>query len=265
MEKYRETQQFLLPDAKESPGHGHYDIYPSMVLPGGAIYEGVNALAGLIANHNIIIIDGYEGVFFNELERELKKELEKSGRTVKVFHVGNALKPRKAIDEMVEPFLGGDDPVFGTKTTLSLGDFFDANKLSALEPDKSTDINILTGPGAALAGWDGLLVYVDLPKNELQFRARAGSVSNLGVHQPEAPKTMYKRFYFVDWVVLNKHKQTLLSDVDVFVDGQGPKRYNFAKGDIIRNALRQMGKNMFRVRPWFEPGAWGGQWIRNRI
>lgn len=265
MEKYRETQQYLLPDEKESPNHGHYDIYPSMRLPKGAISEGVNALARLIANHNNVIIDGYEGVFFNELEVELRQELEKSGRTVKVLHIADALKQQKDIDEMVEPFLGGDDPVFGTRTTHSLEDFFDKNKLSELEPDISADINILIGPGAALAGWDGLLVYVDLPKNELQFRARAGSVSNLGVQQPEGPKTMYKRFYFVDWVVLNKHKQTLLSDVDVFVDGQGPKRYNFAKGDVIRNALRQMGQNMFRVRPWFEPGAWGGQWIRNRI
>ncbi|PWD97856.1 class I mannose-6-phosphate isomerase [Marinilabilia rubra] len=265
MEKYRETEQYLLPEEKETPGLGHYDIYPSIRLPEGAISEGVDALARLIANHNRVIIDGFEGVFFKELETALKQELEKAGRTVKIFHVADALKPQKTIDEMVEPFLGGDDPVFGTRTTLSLNDFFDNHKLSALEPDKSTDINILTGPGAALAGWDGLLVYVDLPKNELQFRARAGSVTNLGVHQPEAPKMMYKRFYFVDWVVLNKHKQTLLSEVDVFVDGQGPKRYNLAIGDIIRKALRRMGQNMFRVRPWFEPGAWGGQWIRNRI
>ena len=70
---------------------------------------------------------------------------------------------------MVSPFLGGDDPVFGTRTTLTLEDFFDHDLIREVKPDRDSDINIIIGPGASFAGWKGLLIYIDLPKNEIPY------------------------------------------------------------------------------------------------
>jgi mannose-6-phosphate isomerase class I len=104
-----------------------------------------------------------------------------------------------------------------------------------------------------------------VPKNEIQFRSRAESVSNLGKSTPGHPKQMYKRYYFVDWVVLNRHKAELLPAIDLLIDAQRPDTIVFMTGENMRDALTDMSTNYFRVRPWFEPGAWGGQWMKQRI
>lgn len=88
----------------------------------------------------------------------------------------------------VAPYLGGDDPIFGFRTPLRLEEFFDGEKLRAIAPDPEAEMNILVGTGAALAGWQGELVYIDIPKNEIQFRSRAGSIANLGATQPSPRK-----------------------------------------------------------------------------
>jgi mannose-6-phosphate isomerase class I len=104
-----------------------------------------------------------------------------------------------------------------------------------------------------------------VPKNEIQFRSRAGSITNLGTTTPADPKVMYKRFCFVDWVVLRKHAANLLPNIDLCVDMQRPDNPVFTDGRSFRASLDAMSRNYFRARPWFEPGAWGGQWIKKHI
>jgi len=265
VEGLRNTAQFILPAIKPDSVRGKYDIYPSFRLSDNQIFTGYEALFERVLEHKIVIIDGYIGVFFDHFRKSLDSHFETKGIKASWIYTLDYFKSESDIDKIIAPFLGGDDPVFGTRTTLSLEDFFSIDKLTSSMPDPDADINLIIGPGASLAGWDGLLIYLDIPKNEIQFRSRAGSITNLGVCSPADSKIMYKRYYFVDWIVLNKHKRGILSKVDLFVDTQRPGAPSMIRGDILRQSLSLMSRNVFRVRPWFEPGVWGGSWIKNNV
>ena len=263
--KWRKTDQYLLPGMKPSHSEGNYDIYPSYNLGDNQIISGFESLSELILGNKIVLIDGYIGVFYDQFREDLNEQLKKKGIKTSWKNISDFLKPSSIIEEMVEPFLGGDDPLFGTRTTLSLIDFFDFQGLMGFSPDLEADINILIGPGAFLTGLIGFHIFLDLPKNEIQFRSRAGSITNLGSSIPAEPKIMYKRFYFIDWIVLNRHKREVLSKVDLFIDTQIPEEPSGITGDLLRQSLSIISHSVFRVRPWFEPGVWGGSWIKNRI
>jgi len=263
--EWRRTRQFLLPGIKTTPEAGKYDAYPAFKIEGEQIFEGFESLVSIIKKHKTIIIDGYGGNFFDSVQSQLDKCLRAQGKIPSWKNCSDYYKSETEIEEMISPFTGEKDPIFGTRTSLNLEDFFNLKQLQNLDQDKNADINLIIGPGASLSDWSGLLVYFDLPKNEIQFRSRAGSITNLGASVPENPKAMYKRFYFVDWVVLNRHKQKILPKTDIIADGQRPENLTWVYGDCLRKSLSLLSRNVFRVRPWFEPGAWGGTWIMGHI
>jgi mannose-6-phosphate isomerase class I len=263
-EKIKYSGQYPLPLRKPPAGEG-YDIYPSFNAGEGLIHAGFASLVGRITESGTVIIDGYTGIRWELLYDHIIDSLNGQGKRVRCIFTNEYLKPEKEIMELTAPYAGGSDPLFGTRCTLPLADFFRMPELMAVRPDQAVDVNIIMGTGASLAGWDGLTVYADLPKNEQQYSARAGSISNLGLSQPSDPKTFYKRSYFIDWPVLNRHKQEVLPLADIFVDAQRVDEPVWIEGSVLRQALQTISRNMFRVRPWFEPGPWGGTWIRDNI
>jgi mannose-6-phosphate isomerase class I len=262
----RKTSQFLMPAqlTDNFNEQGGYNIYPSTSLGTGKILNGFDSLAEYIIRKKTVLIDGYGGIFWDRIQKGLQDCFDEKALSVNWISTAGCLKSSDEINELVRPFLGEQSAVWGTKTTLSLEDFFEAD-IARQVADKNTDINIIIGTGAALSGWDVPVIYFDIPKNEIQFRMRAGSITNLGASEANEPFQMYKRFYFVDWVILNKYKKALLNKIDVIADGQWPDTINWMHRSSLTEGLSQLSRSVLRVRPWFEPGAWGGQWMKEHI
>ena len=260
----RKTSQELLPLTASATDTGVYNIYPSF-FSAEKVFNGFAALAADIGNEKVIIIDGYGGVLWEKLREQLHAALRVENKHIAWCDINTCLKSATEIDGLIASSLNGDDPVFGKKYTGDLLDFFDEEKLKLIKQDPIADIFIVYGTGAAFAEIKGKLLYADVPKNEIQYRMRAGAITNLGANKSTGHSQMYKRFYFVDWPVLNKHKAKLLPHIDYIIDEQRIHEITWMKGDAFRNALSQLLRQPFRARPWFEAGVWGGNWMKKHI
>ncbi len=164
--QYRKTTQKLLPRQPSATESTSYDLYPTFPVAPDVIGRGFDKIAERIIGHRKVRIDGYVGVFWNHFRQALEQAFTDKGITTTWVDVSEAYRDPDAIAALTEPYLGGDDPLFGKRCDRQLADFFDTDRLESIRPAESVDCTILFGCGAGLVEWDGPLVYVDLPKNE---------------------------------------------------------------------------------------------------
>lgn len=258
----RKASQPIAPRRKES-SEG-YTIYPSMPIGNGRIQELADTLIPHLLNNQAMVIDGYGGVDWGDLVQKFNQAFSKHNIQPLWICADAALKEENTIKEMLSSSLGASESIFGKRFHGELSDFFDETKLNQLRQDDQR-FSILYGTGSALANWQAPLIYAELPKNELQYRMRAGAINNLGCQKPADPKQMYKQFYFVDWPVLNRHKELLLPRINYLLDVQDPEAITWMTGAALQESLHQFTQQAFRARPWFEPGVWGGQWMKKNF
>jgi mannose-6-phosphate isomerase class I len=151
------------------------------------------------------------------------------------------------------------DPVFARIFEGPLGDFFETlPRVSS----RNVDVSVVFGPGSALVEHD-VLWYADVPKSHALDALRRGEVPNLG--QPAGEAGSERRLFFIDWPVLDGHKQALVGRIDRFFDLTDAAAPRSLDGESLRRSLRELGGRPFRTRPTYLPGPWGGQWLRRTL
>lgn len=152
-------------------------------------------------------------------------------------------------------------------TSLTLVDLFDAAGLQQIADAVTNDsgnIIFIYGIGASLVPVPhDLLIYADMPRWEIQLRFRRNEVGNIGISNATAAFAyQYKRAFFVDWRVCDKQKQLLLHKADYVLDTTRPAEPKMVTGQVLAQALQAIVQRPFRVTPFFDPGPWGGQWLK---
>jgi mannose-6-phosphate isomerase class I len=238
-----------------------YDRFPAVASgPRHLLTEGWDAIAARVGQQGarVVLLDAYPGVRTEDL-LELVRRL--GGTAV---DVRAAMKSPAELDALVSPELT-DDPVFGRLSALTLDAFFDPARLQALRHQVHTTRGrvVVHGTGAALASDDGLLVHAGLPRWEAQLRQRRAQNPSLGMdNAAERPSLLYKRAYFVDWRVADRHKQQVWSRIAFALDSTDPGAPKLLDARTLSGALAACARRPFRVVPFFDPAPWGGHWMQ---
>lgn len=223
----------------------------------------LNQLVGESWDQCIVAVECYPGVDEETLSDELARKLNPD----RVFQTGNAFRSDDEIDELVEPFLGGDDPIFGYMSNLRMHRFLNPETISSMrESVQNTDGPVLVVGAGATCIYDDpdVLVYADLARWEIQQRQRADRIGNLGVENHSLDASLqFKRAFFVDWRVADRLKEQVLPVCDVFLDLNNTDEPKLVSGDAFRDGLKQTTTQPFSLVPFFDPGTWGGQWMRD--
>lgn len=209
----------------------------------------------------IVAVECYPGVHDDELRLRLAAALEPD----LVIDTKEAFRSPSEIDALVAPYLGGDDPVFGSLSPQPIEVFLDPDRCPALRSRMAAAGKaLIVGPAAAvLAPASDLLVYADMPRWEGQLRQRRGEVDNLGVRNRGLKASLqYKRSFFIDWRVADRLKRATMDRWDFLLDTTNAAEPRLITGAAHLATLEYCVTRPFRVVPFFDPGPWGGQWLK---
>lgn len=244
----------------------NYDKTPFITVKGQGenCHEGWETVGRVIKDaaqgKKLVAIECYPGVQDDEIIPHLKAALPGT-----FFYTRDAMLSEEKVLQLVYPDTT-DDEIFGYITRLELVDFFDPAKRRVMQKavEQAEGVVYIYGPGATLiAGqWD-LLVYFDMPRWEAQLRFRRNETANLGLTNKTLKASLqYKQAFFVDWRVADKHKKTLMTKWDFVVDSTMAGLPKIVTGAALNKAFKQAVTQPFRLVPFFDPGPWGGQWMK---
>ena len=208
----------------------------------------------------VIILDYYHGVDEKEVYENL---ISKTGADKLINIEDYKFSEEYLSDELKREIT--EDRVFGVLSVRTIEEFFDMKKIEELKNEIngiSEGLIVVYGIGAGLVEGD-ILVYADMARWEIQQRFRRKELDNWGAGNfDEDVLKKYKRAFFIEWRVLDRHKKGLFQKLDYLLDTNIKNDPKMVKGDAFRAALTQAVNQPFRLVPFFDPGVWGGQWMK---
>lgn len=210
----------------------------------------------------VLVIECYPGVY----QEEIKSSFEKLNPC---FIVNSDICAMEApeLEELIKEDMT-QDRVFGKMTTHSLIDYFKKDLIQEWREkiqDQKEGIILVYGVGASFLAKGDIFLYADMPRWEIQLRYRKGMGNWRGLNEEDPILTKYKRGYFAEWRWADKHKKKVMREMDYLLDTSREKEPSMVAAEHFFQALKQTAQEPFRLVPYFDPGVWGGHWMKERF
>ena len=239
-----------------NPDSYAYDPEPCYPPVSGDLGTGwAAAAATLPPGGTVLAVDGPAIAGWDRMTAALSQALAAQGREVSLLDLRTWFTPWEKVVAATACETLAEDPDFAALETRSIADYFD----ELPEPrSQRGSVLVVFGPGAALVEHD-LLWYADLPKRYAEAAITAGQGLNLAQPEDRGPGTT-RRLFYIDWPVLDRHRDTIAGDIDLWIDTQVPDRPRWLEGSALRSTLSALSVRPFRTRPTFNSTPWGGNW-----
>lgn len=220
------------------------------------IYRKIN-----LTSQTLIMIETYPGVCIDELMEHLVLPLQPKKV---IFLDDEVFLDKFDVQNKIKDLLT-DDRVFSHMIPFPATSFVNRSRLEEVNHTIQNEegLIVVLGVATSLIDKDGIRIYADLARWEIQQRYRSGKIANWKHdNYTMDPLTKFKIGYFFEWRMADKIKQEILPKCDYLLDTNIKNQPKMITTEALFAALRQTVQQPFRVVPFFDPGVWGGQWMK---
>lgn len=242
----------------------------SGLLQGPAAYASIARTladdAARLARPCVLALDGFQEADFGTALTAIEQALDAAGVRAVTIDVQGAYKSPWELDALLASYIDRD-PAFGFVFPGEIADLIDAGEATSIAarleelraaPEEKLVV-ICHGSGAALPSWRHLVdrvAYLDVTREELIVRDERGKVSALGARDSAA--ATWKRRYYVEYPVLNRHKKQLLADFDWYLETCRADDPVLLPADGYRALMEALARMPLTFKVFYMPGTFGG-------
>ena len=242
---------------------------PHPVIPvssaGESILVGFDLIRSELVNqlktNDVIAIETYPGTNKDVLVKNWVDIFDQ------IFDTDEAYLKGKELDTFLQSDLS-DDRVYGHMSYKTIVDIRHPQRFDQLQKqiDEAKGKILLVGLGSSLFRKNAVTILTSVSRWEIQMRFRSGASANFNTdNYKEDPLRMFKRGYFVDWRIADRHKISIWSSVDFIMDTEDANLPKMLTKKAVDKILSETAQKPFSMVPYFDPGLWGGKWMLERL
>ncbi|OAA31543.1 hypothetical protein AT15_05570 [Kosmotoga arenicorallina S304] len=212
-----------------------------------------------------LALDGYVFSDWESFLKIFRRCSDSLGMKFELFNADLLRKDKGELSDIYNKHLG-TDPVFGKVYRKGLRYFFDEEelfkfkkKLAKRKKGKDKALLVVYGSGSALSPLRKLydiIIFADLTREEVLRRYKSQG-ARFGT-QSIGPKS----FYYIDFPACDAHRNYLIRYADYYLDANDKNYPVMLNKKLLEGIVKDIASRPFRLKPIYEPGPWGGQWLK---